>query len=159
MHQIFAKPCPCRDKRGSYTDTISALLELLLKREGHKELHKIVLGDRWAEGHSSYTRSPQEAMEWLLKDIKDTVTKQRYMCGTKWDRMEWAASMGGLWKKRRGMLFVELKKVSPLKDTKDLDEWKEKKKNRPLLNVWQRLRAVLGTSWTFSRVKAHNSVK
>ena len=35
----------------------------------------------------------------------------------------------------RGMLFVELEKLSPLKDTKDLDEWKEKKKNRPLLNV------------------------
>lgn len=55
------------------------------------------------------------------------------------------------------MVFVELEKVGPLKVTKDLNEWE--KKNRPLLNVCQRLRAELGTSWTFSSVKAHNSVR
>lgn len=58
------------------------------------------------------------------------------MCGTKWGRMEWATSVGGLWEKgRRGMVFVGLEKVSSLKDAKDLDERKEKKKNRPLLSV------------------------
>lgn len=56
------------------------------------------------------------------------------------------------------MVFVELEKLGPLKVTKVLKECEEKK-TRPSLNVCQRLRAVLRTSWTFSSVKAQNSVK
>lgn len=94
----------------------------------------------------------------MPEDIREIYAKQLYMCETKWGRIEWVASADGLWRTgKRGMVFVELEKVGPLKVTKDLEEWKEK--NRPLLNVCQRLRAVLGTSWTFSSVKAHNSVR
>lgn len=77
------------------------------------------------------------------------------MRGTKWDKMEWAFGK----KEEEAWYLWSSEKVRPLKDTKDSDEWKAKKKNSPLLNVCKRLRAVLGTSWTFPSVKAHNCVR
>lgn len=62
IHQTFAEPLPCKDKIGSNMETISTPLELPAKRETHKKLHTIILGNNWTEGHSKLHPKPSESL-------------------------------------------------------------------------------------------------